>query len=118
MFNAAVCKIVGKLRRARDDVAEQIPRVAFQRFQFVVFRTDNIFLRCDSRPQKRPEAHNLDDADSVESLQEHDGIPVRHAHKFVDFCSRTHRMQVRRARLLDARIMLRDDAQSLLVALQ
>ncbi len=103
-------QIVGELRRTRHDVAEQFASVAFQSAQLGILRTDNIGLDFHAGSQKWPEADQLQHPDPLQAFQKHHDVAVGHLHQFVDFCRGADRVQVRRSRLLHARIVLRHDS--------
>ena len=118
MFRAAVCRSSESCGERATTSRNRSRALRSRASSSLSSATDDIFLRRDARPQKRPEAHDFDDPDSVESLEEYNGIAVRHAHELVDFGSGADGVQVGRSGFFDARIMLRDDAQRFLVALQ
>ena len=111
-------QIVGKLRRTRHDVAEQLASIAFQRHQLGVMRTNQIGLDFHPGHKKWPEAQQLDDADPLQTLQEHHDVAIGHLHQFVDFRGGPHGVQVRGCRLLHARIVLRHDSEKLFITMQ
>ena len=106
------------MRRTRHNVAEQIARVALERFELVVFGTNDLFEFFDARPQEWLKIHELRDANPIQAFEEHHDVAVRHANELVDFGGRADGVQIGRGRLFDARIMLRHDSQALFFSVQ
>ena len=111
-------QIVGKLRRARHDLAEEFLHVAFERSQLGVALILEIRLQFDFRAQKRFKSQNFGDPDAVHAFEKRHNVSVGHAHHFVDFRQGADTVQICAGWRFHARVQLRDDAQNLLRALQ
>ena len=57
-------------------------------------------------------------SNAVQAFQKRNHVPVRHPHHLVNFCQRSHAVQIRAGRHLNPRIELRHNAQNLLRAFQ
>ena len=111
-------QIVGKLRRVAHHVAEEFLRIPFQRFKLRVGLAENIRLRLYLGAKVRPQTDQVHDLDTLESFQENHHIPVRHFDGLMHSCERAHFVKVRRSRIFNSRIELRDYAQHFFLALQ
>ena len=82
-------QVIGKLRRVAHHIAEQILRIALQRFEFGIRLTADIRLSLDARPKIRPQRNQFGDLDALKPFQKNHHIAVRHFYGLMYFGQRS-----------------------------